>query len=473
MAGEKVFIGPKLRELRNSRSFTQAQMAGELGVSASYINLLEKNQRPASLKFLVTLSDRLGVNWQDVANTDTSLALSELRQLTQDAAFGERIPDIEELRSALEHSPNLISGFMNIYNAYRVYGEKLAEQSEFLAADSDAGSSNLGAEYSVHDLFRGSNNYFAEIENCAEQCFGEKTIIRDDLYSELKHLLEKGLGIRIVQARDEVLGSTLRYFDRENSELFLSDGLDHQNRVFQLAHMIALIQFDQVLNEQLPKRVLNDQLAASRCRVELANYFAAAVMMPYDEFYEEAQLAKYDIDRLAARFSVSYEQVCHRLTTLQKPGKRGIPFFFLRIDRGGNVSKRFNVTPIQLARFGGACPKLDVHYCFRVPGRILSQIVEMPDHSRYLTINRTVDRPSIRYSTEDKRLAVSLGCAIQYAPELIYSKNLDLNATPMVTEIGVNCRLCPRKNCRQRAHDPFFSSLKIDEDRRGITHFES
>ncbi len=470
MAGEKVFIGPKLRELRQSRQFTQAEMASELGVSASYINLIERNQRPASLKFLITLSDGFGLNWRELTNTDSGVALSDLRLITKDPAFGETFPDIEELRSALEGSPNLMSGVVNIFNAYRAYGEKLAEQNEYISSDDN---SSLGVEQSVHDFFRNNNNYFGALEDCAEQCCAGFIPDREEIYSALKaHLVQK-LNVQIKLVRDELLGTSLRYYDRDKRQLMLSDGLDHQNKVFQLAHMVALIEFADLINEQIPKLIINNELAASRCRIELANYFAAAILMPYAEFYEEAVRTRYDIERLAAYFSVSYEQVCHRLTTLQKPGKRGIPFFFLRIDRGGNVSKRFNVTPIQLARFGGACPKLDVHYCFRVPGRILTQTVEMPDHSRYLTINRTVNRASIRYSTEDKRLAISLGCPVEYAPELVYGREQDSVSTQSVTEVGVNCRLCPRHNCQQRAHDPFHSTLTIDEDRRGVTHFES
>jgi len=470
MAGEKVFIGPKLRELRQSRQLTQAEMAGELGVSASYINLIERNQRPASLKFLINLSDKFGLNWRELTNTDSNIALSDLRQITRDPAFGEVVPDIEELRSALEGSPNLMDGFVNIYNAYRAYGERLAEQNDFI---SPKHSSTLGIEQSVHDFFRANNNYFDVLEKCADKC--RRACIKDteEVYGALKKHLTHTLNVYVKLVRDEILGSSLRYYDRDKRQLMLSDGLDHQNRIFQLAHMVAMIEYAEVLNEQLPKSILENGVASSRCRVELANYFAAAVLMPYEEFLEEAVRVKYDIERLAAVFSVSYEQVCHRLTTLQRPGKRGVPFFFLRIDRGGNVSKRFNVTPIQLARFGGACPKLDVHYCFRVPGRILTQVVEMPDHSRYMTVNRTVDRPSIRFSTEDKRLAISLGCPVEYAPELTYGSIQDSVSTQSITQVGVNCRLCPRRNCRQRAHDPFHSTLKIDEDRRGLTHFES
>ncbi len=470
MAGEKVFIGPKLRELRQNRGMTQAELAAALGVSASYVNLIERNQRSASLRFLITLSDNFGLNWREFSKSDTALQLSDLRQMTRDSAFGGPVPDIEELRSALEHSPNLVNGFTRIYNAYRAYGERLAEQNEAIAGSDDA---SLSIDQSVHDFFRANNNYFAEIEESAETCLPRDRTDREDIYGFLKAHLRDRLDTRVVPVRDEALGSSLRYFDRDKKQVFLSDGLDHYNRIFQLAHMIALIEFADVLNAQMTGDIQANEQAAMRYRVELANYFAAAVMMPYGEFYEEALKAKYDIERLAACFSVSYEQVCHRLTTLQRPGKRGIPFFFLRVDRGGNISKRFNVTPIQLARFGGACPKLDVHYCFRVPGRILTQTVEMPDHSRYLTINRTVDRPSIRYSTQDKRLAVCLGCPVEYATELVYGLESNLSMNPMVTEIGVNCRLCPRRNCDQRAHDPFFSSLKFDEDRRGITHFEN
>ena len=470
MAGEKIFIGPKLRELRHSRSLTQAEMAQQLAVSASYINLIERNQRPASLKFLITLSDNFGLNWRDFSKDTTGLALSDLRLITRDAAFGENLPDIEELRAALDGAPNLVNGFVNIYNAYRAYGERLAELNEFIAPNDDP---NLGVEHSVHDYFRNHNNYFVTIEEAAEKIVSQISSDQGELYVSLREYLKSHLGVEVKIMRDEVLGSSLRYFDREKMQLVLSDGLDHTNRVFQMAHMIALIGHIDTLNEEIPKSILSNELAASRCRVELANYFAAAIMMPYEDFYEETIQMRYDIERLAARFSVSYEHVCHRLTTMQRPGKRGIPFFFLRVDRGGNVSKRFNITPIQLARFGGACPKLDVHYCFRVPGRILTQIVEMPDHSRYFTINRTVERPSIRYSNQDKRLSVSLGCPVEYAPELIYGKSIDPSFTQMITPIGVNCRLCPRQGCEQRAHDPFHTSLTVDEDRRGFTHFES
>ncbi|MGB0845006.1 MAG: helix-turn-helix domain-containing protein, partial [Alphaproteobacteria bacterium] len=442
MAGKKILIGPKLRELRASKDLTQAQLALSLGVSASYINLIERNQRSASLKFLITLSDTFGIDWRQLTNTESGLALADLRNLTKDPAFGDQTPDIEELRSALEGSPNLVRGFTNIFKAYRSYGERLAEQNEALANIDPAA---MESEHTVHDFFRQNNNYFDVLESSA-RIFSGKNIENAALYSYLKSYLDDEFGISVEIAPIEKLGSSLRLFDKEKSRIFLSEGLDYLNRVFQLAHSLALIAQSEVLNALLDANGVNEEHARAKCRVELANYFAAAFLMPYDQFYETALNSKYDIEYLATRFSVSYEHVCQRLTTLQRPGKRGVPFFFLRIDKGGNVSKRFNVTRIQLARYGGACPRLDVHYSFRVPSRILTQTVEMPDNSRYLTINRTVDRPSFSYSNEDKRLAVSLGCPVEYAPYLVYGHAAETNAHKPITEVGVNCRLCPRLN---------------------------
>ena len=469
MASEKVFIGPKLRELRKNRGLTQSDLAKELGVSASYINLIERNQRNASLKFLISLSDAFGLNWRELTDSDSGLTVSDLRQITKDPAFGDKLPDIEELRAALDGAPNLVNGIFRIYNAYRNYGERLAEQSEMVGVA--AGQSSI--DESAHDFFRSRNNYFSDLESCAEQCHIQGIPDRQEIYGALREHLQSKLGVEVFQVRDEVLGSNLRHYDPAKKIISLSDGLDHNNQIFQLAHMIALIEYPDMLMDQMPASLQANSHAASRIRIELANYFAAAMMMPYQEFHGEAQHTQYDIDRLASRFTVSYEQVCHRLTTLQRPGKRGIPFFFLRIDRAGNVSKRFNATPIQLARFGGACPKLDVHYCFRVPSRIMTQVVEMPDHSRYLTINRTVDRPTIRYTTEDKRLAVSIGCPIEYGQETVYGQTMDFNAERLIAKVGVNCRLCPREQCEQRAHEPFHTKLNLDEFTRGSTHFES
>ncbi|MEG9862827.1 MAG: short-chain fatty acyl-CoA regulator family protein, partial [Parvularculales bacterium] len=202
----------------------------------------------------------------------------------------------------------------------------------------------------------------------------------------------------------------------------------------------------------------------SRCKIELANYFAASLLMPYEAFITKAVETDYDIDRLATRFSVSFEQACHRLTTLQRDGNEGIPFFFLRVDKAGNVTKRFNATSFQVAEYGGACPVWNLHTAFRTPGVIIPQFVELPDGERFFTLARTTDRPAFSSETQDRRLVLALGCSIEHCDKLIY-------ATPYArkdikfSEIGINCHLCLREGCSQRAHQPMLAEFDIDPNR--------
>ncbi|MEL6744045.1 MAG: short-chain fatty acyl-CoA regulator family protein [Pseudomonadota bacterium] len=470
MAGEKVFIGPRLRELRQGQDHTQAQMAAALGVSASYINLIERNQRSASLRFLIALSDTYGVDWRQMTSNSNSLAVADLRQLFRDPAFGGVEPDIEELRSALDSAPNLVEGVFNLFRTHRAYAEQLAAQNEAMG---HAENGAMVSEPVVHDFFRSQNNYFAALEEAAESLHASHPLDPAEMYGGLKRYLEDVHKVKVELVPAAQMGKAVRVFDRENRVLRLSIALDYINRVFHLGLSAGFVGFRPMFDMILDNSAITNPHHRARCQVELGNYFAAAVMMPYRAFMEEALASRYDLEHLSTTFGVSFEQVCHRLTTMQRPGARGIPFFFLRIDRAGNVSKRFNATPIQLARFGGACPKLDTHFCFRMPGRIMTQVVEMPDNTRYFTVNRTVDRPSYRYSSDDKRLAVSLGCALPYAVQMVYGDDIDASAPRHVTEIGVNCRLCPRQNCEQRAHEPFTQNFAVDENRRGATRFES
>jgi len=266
--------------------------------------------------------------------------------------------------------------------------------------------------------------------------------------------------------------NALRYYDQHERRILLSDGLDYPNKVFQLAHVAGLLQERETIDRLIAAAGITGAREAARCRVELANYFAAALLMPYAAFLKEAEATRYDIDHLAARFGVSFEQVCHRLTTLQRDGAQGVPFFFLRIDKAGNVTKRFNATAFHLAQYGGACPRLDIHVSFRTPGRIIPQFVEMPDGTRYFTVNRTVDRPVLGRTTQDNRLAVTLGCAIEHAAKVVYAQPFQLGEPGLFIPIGINCRLCPRQHGSQRAHQPAHLELPIDEHKRGETRFD-
>ncbi len=466
----KTFIGPHLRRLRHDASETQAQMAKRLGISPSYVNLLENNQRSVSVALLLRLFEHYDVDWHDIAEDGTGPQLSDLRGVLHDPLFDEIGPDLQELRAAQTHAPRLIKAFLRLHRAYQAASDQLLA----LAARPDEmgpvfASSPEGA---VHHFFRRQRNHFPVLEQAAESFWPAEPPPTDDVYAALKSRLfqRHGISVRLVRVSDMDL--SLRHYDQAKAELRLSEALDHPNRVFQLAHVLGLIECRDALEALLKGSGVDSPQGQSRCRVELANYFAAAVLMPYDAFLAEARASKYDFDHLATRFGVSFEQACHRATTMQRESAQGVPLFFLRVDKAGNVTKRFNATDFHLAEYGGACPRLDVHMTFRLPGRIVPQLVEMPDASQYFVFARTVDRPIFERHGQDNRLAVAMGCTIAHGPEIGYAEGVALQGAPF-TQIGINCRICPRSGCEQRAHQASVLTTPVDASRRGPTRYDA
>ncbi|MCE2750105.1 MAG: short-chain fatty acyl-CoA regulator family protein [Rhodobacter sp.] len=467
---QKTFIGPHLRRLRTERGETQGAMARALGISTSYVNLLENNERSVSVPVMLRLFEVYGIDWRDIADEDGSSQLADLRAIIQDPIFDAGRPDLAQIRAALVHSPTLASAFLTLHRAYQSATDQLLALSGAAAGAEPILASS--PESAVHSYFRRHRNHFRELEDAAEAFWGSDPIETDEVYSLLKRRLRERLGIavRVVSVAD--MPSTLRRHDEARRDILLSEALDYPNRVFQLVHVIGLIEQRALLDTLLARSGLADTRGLARCRVELANYFAAAVLMPYGPFLKEARASKYDFDHLATRFGVSFEQACHRATTLQREGAQGVPFFFLRIDKAGNVTKRFTSTGFHLAEHGGACPRLDVHTSFRTPGRIVPQFVEMPDSSQYFVISRTVDRPTSARHAQDNRLAVAMGCAVEHAGDIGYAEQFTVSGARM-TPIGINCRICPRANCDQRAHHAAILSRPIDERRRGATRYDS
>lgn len=466
----KTFIGPQLRQLRRERKQTQAEMAKTLGISPGYVNLLENNQRSLSVRLLMALADAYQVDWRDIVHDETSNLLAALRNAFRDPMFSGGLPDLQELRAAIDHAPRLAEHFLSLYGIHRITLERIMRQGTGRAPE---GLLAMSGEAVIHDFFRDHSNYFHPLEVAAEQLRATEACEADDIYAVLKERLSNAHGIRVRRRIAEEMTQALRVYDRDEQIVHLSEALDHPNQVFQLAHVLCLVELQHVLDELTAGSGITQGTSLARCHVELANYFAAAFLMPYEPFLRTAESTAYDIDRIAARFAVSYEQTCHRLTTLQRPGAQGVPFFFLRVDKAGNVTKRFNSTSFQLAEYGGACPVWNVHMAFRTPGVILPQFVELPDGDRFFTISRTADRPAVNIQTQDHRLAVALGCELQYAKKLGYAASYNLNDQLMFSQIGINCHLCPRQACSQRAHQPVFMELPLDTTRRGNTRYES
>jgi predicted transcriptional regulator/DNA-binding XRE family transcriptional regulator len=466
----KTLIGPRLRQLRREHKQTQAEMAKALGVSTAYVNLLENNQRSLSVKMLLALSDAYGVDWRDLIKDESSTLLTDLRNAVQDPIFGGSAPDLQELRAAIDHAPRVVGHFLKLYSSHRSALEKMMRLGSERMPDNLLASA---PETIIHDFFRDHANYFDELEQEAEKLRAAEPCDADDVYAMLKARLRNVHGIEVHTAPMEDMSQALRIYDEAESVVHLSEALDHQNRVFQLAHVLCLVELTELLESLTAGSNIRSESGLARCHVELANYFAAAFLMPYEPFHEAAERSNYDVDRIAATFGVSFEQVCHRLTTLQREGARGVPFFFLRVDKAGNVTKRFNATSFNLAEYGGACPVWNIHTSFRTPGVIVPQFVELPDGERFFTISRTTDRPVFSRDSQDRRLALSLGCELEHAHRLGYSAPFNIADDGLFSPIGINCHLCPRQACSQRAHQPLFTELPIDTKRRGNTRYES
>ena len=465
----KTFVGPRLRRLRRENKQTQAEMARALGVSAAYVNLLENNQRSLSVQVLMALSDVYQVDWRDLVKDESSNTLADLRSAMQDPVFGDQPPDLQELRAAIDHAPRLVDHFLQLYHTHRTALDKIMRQGRERAPDLLAST----PEAIIHDFFRNHRNHFATLENAAENLRAEDPCETHDVYETLKTRLRRVHGVAVHTRTIEEMGQALRTYEAEERVIHLSEALDHQNRVFQLTHVLCLVEFQDVLDRLTENSNINSDSGIARCHVELANYFAAAYLMPYEAVLETAERTSYDIDRIAAAFGVSFEQVCHRLTTLQRDGAAGVPFFFLRVDKAGNVTKRFNATSFNLAEYGGACPVWNIHTCFRAPGVIIPQFVELPDGERFFTISRTADRPVFSRETQDRRLALALGCDLAHADRIGYAAAFNQDDPALFAKIGINCHLCPRQACSQRAHRPLIVDLPIDTSRRGNTRYES
>jgi predicted transcriptional regulator/transcriptional regulator with XRE-family HTH domain len=466
----KTFIGPQLRQLRRERQQTQAQMAAALGISPGYVNLLENNQRSLSVRLLMALADSYHVDWRELVGDDTSNLLAELRTVIKDPMFAEGAPDLPELRAAIDHAPRLVEQFVRLYGIHRTTLERIMRQG---AGGMPEGLLASSGEAIIHDFFRNHSNYFHSLEIAAEHLRAIEPCDPEDIYAVLKARLAKVHGISVNRRRAEEMTQALRVYDRQGRVVHLSEALDHSNQIFQLAHVLCLVESQKLLDELTAGSDITKSVGLARCHVELANYFASAFLMPYEAFLKTAESSAYDIDLISMRFGVSFEQVCHRMTTLQRPGAQGVPFFFLRVDKAGNVTKRFNSTSFHLAEYGGACPVWNIHMAFRTPGVILPQFVELPDGDRFFTVSRTVDRPAINLQTQDHRLSVALGCELQYAKKLGYAVSYNFDDERLFSHIGINCHLCPRRACSQRAHQPVFMELPLDTARRGNTRYES
>jgi predicted transcriptional regulator/transcriptional regulator with XRE-family HTH domain len=465
---KKLFLGGRLKRLRRELNLTQTRMAEDLGVSPSYLNLLERNQRPLTAQVLLRLAETYDLDIKSLWAPDTP-EVSDLGEVFADPIFADLGIPKHEIAEVASNAPGVAEALLRLYQSHAAR----KRLSEFGLFDRDDGAPD-GPFVStptdwVRDYIQAEKNYFSELEERAEQFL--KGLNSDSYgFATAATAWLAGQGIRVSVVPSDVLGGYVHRFDRHRKRLLLDETLTEAGRAFAIACLIAHLENTEFLNGLVQRAAPPDPPAATLLKVSLANYLAAAMLMPYAAFQAASEALRYDINALAARFATSFEQVCHRLTTMSRPGARGIPFFMLRVDSAGNFSKRFAGSAFPFSRFGGTCPRWNIHASFKTPGQIVTQIVETPDGARYFTFARTVRRIGSKQHDNAAELAVGMGCEIKYASRLAYARGIDLTS-PVVTAIGPACRICDRVGCAERADAPLARALVMDDFSKSRTSY--
>ena len=476
----KTFMGVRLKTLREQRGMTQAALAQQLQLSPSYLNQIENNQRPLSVAVLLRLQSTLGVDLQFFSEDEEARLMAQLHDVLAEA--GGAVPR-SETQVMAQQMPAMAQALIRLHRRARDAEERVSVLSAGLGdRGGEAASAVLQPHEEVRDFFYARHNHIAALDERAETIHGAvlreatrgtKKAARDtassvkDLASRLETHLSRVHGVvtQYVLAGQGDEG-TLRSFDPARRVLRVADSAEPGQRAFQLATQLAYLEAADLIDVLAGEGDFNGPESRALARIGLASYFAGALVLPYAPFLGAAEALHYDIEQLAKRFAVSFETVCHRLSTLQRPSARGVPFFFVRVDRAGNMSKRQSATDFHFSRTGGTCPLWNVYEAFAQPGKVLTQLARMPDGRVYLWIARCISRQAGGYGSPVRSFSIGLGCDLRHASRLVYAKGLDLGDPDSATPIGAGCKVCDREGCSQRAFPALGRRLQIDENER-------
>lgn len=527
-------IGSKLRRIRKDRNLTQISLADQLGISASYLNLIEHNRRTITVPLLLRLSQILQVDPHIFAPQQEGPLIGEMTDALKDPLFEEFDMSEVEIGTLAAEQPDICQAYTKCYRAYRnlqsdlqVLNERLSQDlfltdssyrlrnfvtsilsfteilydnenlsveerrnflkimlkdsenltdtvNEMLSFDTGDRVMGMAASLSpneaVTDFIQANGNYFPPLEEAAAEFRRLAGLEGPSVQARLVGYLQENHNVHVdVSPRDGAL-SEFSYYDEAKRQLTLSTALPQASIHFHLALLIGQLSYEPLLEELSASPEITTDIARQKAKSALANYFAGAVLLPYDAFYAAAEEKRYDIELLQQQFGASFEQICHRLTTLARPDARGIPLHLVRIDIAGNISKRFSASGLRIPRFGSSCPRWVIHSAFLTPQTIRAQVSQMPDGSTYFTAARTVSKPGLGFARPKSHYAISLGCDISHAHRMVYADGVDLNASGKVMPVGVSCRLCERADCAQRAAPPPPQSVSPrPENRRNIS----
>ncbi|KSV81954.1 XRE family transcriptional regulator [Sinorhizobium fredii USDA 205] len=436
-------------------------MAADLDVSPSYIALMERNQRPVTAEVLLRLAKAYKIDLSSLAEESGSDLIARLQAAMKDPIFAEIDVSPLELADVLSSFPGFTEAMLRLYTAYK--------EEQFALADQRQGSADWGTDASdpvaaVRGFLAARRNCFPGLDVAAEKL---STAIAEA--GGLPGYFRQRHNLHVRRLPGEVMTGSVRRLDRHRREILLDDSLDAASQNFQLAQQLAYIEFDGDIRKAVSEGNMLTESARRLAHRAIAAYCAGAIVMPYTAFAKAVEARRYDVEAIARQFGTSFEQTAHRLTTLQKPGQERIPFFFIRVDAAGNVSKRLDSANFPFARHGGGCPLWTLHQVFTTPRTVVTQWLELPDGQRFFSIARTVSSGGGAFGVPRVTRAVALVCEAGYAERMVYYRHHVQPVTP--TPIGIACRLCHRTNCTSRSEPPIGRHISPDDYRRTDTPF--
>jgi len=446
MAGKALYLGPRLKKLRRDLGLTQANMASDLDISPSYIALMERNQRPVTAEMLIKLATTYRIDVGELADEGADETAARLQGVLRDPIFADIAIEPLDIEDIATSYPGMAEALLRLHTAFGEEQLALAERREAGAGGSESAEGSSDPVGEARAFLAARRNCFPELDDSASAA----ARALDSFEAMRDHLAENHqLDLRLTD--DGLLRGALRWHDYHRRRIYIAERLDHAGRRFQAALQIAILEQESVIGDIMAEGRFVGEDGKRLVRRALQSYWAAALLMPQRSFARAAIDLRYDVEALCARFAVSFEQAAHRLTTLQRSGEEGVPFFFLRVDRAGNVSKRLDGAGFPFARHGGACPLWNVHRTFERPGEVDAQLIELPDGERYVSIARTVRGGGGGFGAASVTRSVALACSAAHLDKLAYG---DVLTKHDPAPVGVACRMCHRPRCVARSAPP-------------------
>ncbi|MCK7613035.1 helix-turn-helix domain-containing protein [Roseibium sediminicola] len=472
---KKLFSGHTLRQIRADFGLSQVEFAKKIGLSTAYVNQIENNNRPVTASVLLTINRIFGVDLSAFEKNDLDRVVQDLQEIFTDTQFHSASVGRQEIHELVTRAPAVTQAIMDLYGALRTYHDRAAIADDLVqqgASDEDGHTPKQSAYDEVRDFFHYTDNYVDPLDRAAEKLALDIGLSRAaSKFDALTGWLGDRFGLKVTQF-PEYEGTLIRQDDYART-ISLYSAVPQSTKSFLLGSVIAELCVRDLISDVVERARFKTKSAEGIARLALRNYFSGALILPYDDFLKAAAACRHDIQLLSNRLDASIETVCHRLSTLQRPGAMGLPFYFVKIDRAGNVVKRHSATRFQFARFGGSCPRWNVHQAFEQnSNKFTSQIAQMPDGVRYLCVATSITKHQPEYRSGERRYALGIGCEVKYADAVVYADGLAVEEIASPEPIGVNCRICPRDDCDQRAFPALDKEPVIDTGRRGIVPYQ-